>query len=140
MDAKNELKKWKEDFIRSTTDEEKLDHKKRFKAFLDSLSPSERSEFLDEFAKGARQAVAEAEKLTVILKRKQYLEKVMSFASMSYIAEHYFGKTRQWLYQRINGSIVNGKPVDFTSEELHTLSIALSEMGDMMKKTSLSIV
>lgn len=29
--------------------------------------------------------------------------------SFSYIAKKYFGKSRNWLYQRINGNIVNGK-------------------------------
>ena len=72
--------------------------------------------------------------------RKEKLDKVLDFASMSYIAEHYFGKTRQWLYQRINGNIINGKPADFTPEELKTLSFALSELGNIMKDTSLCIM
>lgn len=73
-------------------------------------------------------------------KRKEKLDKVLDFASMSYIAEHYFGKSRQWLYQRINGNLINGKPADFTPEELKTLSFALSELGDVMKDTSLCIM
>lgn len=79
-------------------------------------------------------------KLAKIAERKEKLNKVLDFASMSYIAEHYFGKTRQWLYQRINGNIINGKPADFTPEELKTLSFALSELGNIMKDTSLCIM
>ena len=135
MNAKEELKKWKDDFAKAKTEQAKLEHKKRFNAYVNSLSPSDKKEFLNEFKKGAEQAIDEAKKLAKIAKRKEKLDKVLDFASMSYIAEHYFGKSRQWLYQRING-----KPADFTQEELKTLSFALSELGDVMKDTSLCIM
>lgn len=140
MDARKELKKWKDDFAKATTEEDKFEHKKRFNTFVKSLSASDRKEFLMEFEKAAKQAVDEAKRLAIIAERKEKLDKVLDFASMSYIAEHYFGKTRQWLYQRINGNIINGKPADFTPDELKTLSLALSELGDVMKKTSLCIM
>jgi len=59
---------------------------------------------------------------------------------MSYIAEHYFGKSRQWLYQRINGNAVNGKPADFTPDELKTFSNALSDLGEQLKRAAVSIL
>ena len=140
MNAKEELKKWKDDFAKAKTEQAKLEHKKRFNAYVNSLSPSDKKEFLNEFKKGAEQAIDEAKKLAKIAKRKEKLDKVLDFASMSYIAEHYFGKSRQWLYQRINGNLINSKPADFTQEELKTLSFALSELGDVMKDTSLCIM
>lgn len=139
MNAKEELKKWKDDFAKARTEQAKLEHKKRFNAYVNSLSPSDKKEFLNEFKKSAEQAIDEAKKLAKIAERKEKLDKVLDFASMSYIAEHYFGKSRQWLYQRINGNLINGKPADFTPEELKTLSFALSELGDVMKKASLLI-
>lgn len=51
---------------------------------------------------------------------------------MSYIAEHYFGKSRQWLYQRINGNIVNGKPADFTPDELKTFQSPYLSLGSSL--------
>lgn len=140
MNAKEELKKWKDDFAKAKTEQAKLEHKKRFNAYVNSLSPSDKKEFLNEFKKGAEQAMDEAKKLSKIVERKKKLDKVLDFASMSYIAEHYFGKSRQWLYQRINGNLINGRPADFTQEELKTLSLALSELGDIMKNTSLHII
>lgn len=107
---KEELKKWKDDFAKAKTEQAKLEHKKRFNAYVNSLSPSDKKEFLNEFKKGAQQAVDEARKLAKIAERKEKLDKVLDFASMSYIAEHYFGKSRQWLYQRINGNLINGRP------------------------------
>lgn len=49
--------------------------------------------------------------------------------NLAYIARHYFGKTRQWLYQRLKGQIVNGKPAAFTESEEATFIKALHEIG-----------
>lgn len=49
--------------------------------------------------------------------------------NLAYIARHYFGKTRQWLYQRLKGQIVNGKPATFTPTEEQTFLMALNEIG-----------
>ncbi len=49
--------------------------------------------------------------------------------NLAFIARHYFGKTRQWLYQRLKGQIVNGKPASFTPAEEATFMAALSDIG-----------
>lgn len=49
--------------------------------------------------------------------------------NLAYIARHYFGKTRQWLYQRLKGQIVNGKPATFTADEEARFIQALQEIG-----------
>ncbi|MCM1111002.1 MAG: DUF5053 domain-containing protein [Clostridium sp.] len=49
--------------------------------------------------------------------------------NLAFIARHYFGKTRQWLYQRIKGQIVNGKPASFTPAEEATFLNALNDIG-----------
>lgn len=140
MDTKKELRKWKEEHAKATTTEAKAAHQKRFKEYLQSLSSADRKAFVAEFRKEAKESVEEARKLTEIVERKQKLEKVLDFTSMSYIARQYFGKSRQWMYQRVNGNVINGKPADFTSDELRVLSTALSELGDMLKQTSVAIV
>lgn len=53
----------------------------------------------------------------------------LNILPLSHIAEHYFKKSRQWLYQRINGNIVNGKPAQFTDEEIETLNFALQDIS-----------
>ena len=130
MDVQKELGKWKSEYVKCNTPEELADHKKRFRAFLQTLSPEDKKAFAQAFQDGARQSINEAQAIVKTVEIRQTLEKVMPFASMSYIAQHYFGRTRQWLYQRINGSAVNGKPANFTADELNTLSLALSELGD----------
>lgn len=37
--------------------------------------------------------------------------------NFAYIARKYFGKSRSWLYQRIKGNIVNGRPARFSPQE-----------------------
>lgn len=49
--------------------------------------------------------------------------------NLAYIARHYFGKTRQWLYQRLKGQLVNGKPASFTPDEEVKFKNALNEIG-----------
>jgi hypothetical protein len=48
--------------------------------------------------------------------------------NMSYIARTYFGKSRSWLSQRLNGSVVNGKHASMTDEEMATLTSALQDI------------
>lgn len=139
MDVQKELEKWKAEYVACSTAEDLADHKKRFTAFLHTLSAEDQKAFAQAFQSGARQSINEGQAIVKAVEIRQTLEKVIPFASMSYIAQHYFGKTRQWLYQRINGSVVNGKSVNLTTDELNTLSIALSELGDIMKDTSRSI-
>ncbi|WP_148477691.1 DUF5053 domain-containing protein [Parabacteroides johnsonii] len=140
MDVKLELKRWKADFALVSTKEQKAEYDKRFKAFLASLSSVEKKEFAQAYREGAREAIDEAKKISKIIDRKQKLDNILGFASMSYIAEHYFGKSRQWLYQRINGNMVNGKPADFTPDELKVFSVALSELGEQLKRASVAIL
>jgi hypothetical protein len=139
MDVQKELEKWKAEFLAAKTPEEQTDHRKRFNAFLQSLSSEDKKAFAIAFGEGARKSIGQAEEVIKAVEIRKKLDRVLDFASMSYIAKNYFGKTRHWLYQRINGNLVNGKPVDFTPEELDTLSVALSELGDIMKDTSRSI-
>lgn len=54
------------------------------------------------------------------------IEDVLSFA---YISRQYFGKSKNWLYQRINGNIINGKNAKFTQSEIETLNIALQDIS-----------
>lgn len=43
----------------------------------------------------------------------------------TYIAERFFGKSGCWFSQKINNHVKNGKPVEFTEEEIKTLKEAL---------------
>lgn len=59
--------------------------------------------------------------------------------NLSFIARCYFNKDRTWLYQRLNNSVVNGKPAAFTESELKILSDALLEIGQTICQTSVKL-
>lgn len=63
---------------------------------------------------------------------RQQLEEVKEIISLSYIAKKYFGKSRQWLNNRINGCIVNGKQCQFSDKEKERLNYALSDIGKLL--------
>ena len=54
---------------------------------------------------------------------------VKEIVSLSYIAKHYFHKTRSWLHQKINGNMKNGKTCAFTNDEIGTLNFALQDIA-----------
>ena len=69
----------------------------------------------------------------IIIRRQ--LEDILQFMSLAYIAKQYFGKSRQWIYQRVNGTIVNGKPARFTNQEIDILNAAIQDMGNRLLST-----
>lgn len=68
---------------------------------------------------------------------KEQLKDISEVVSLSYIAKKYFGKSRAWLYQRINGNSVRGQIYTLSPEEIDTLNFALRDISN--KIGSLSI-
>ena len=67
---------------------------------------------------------------------KQFAE-IIELIPISYIAKNYFGKSRAWLYQRINGYKVRGRIYTLNEKELETFNRALKEISN--KISSLSV-
>lgn len=82
----------------------------------------------------AKETATRAEALAI----KEKMNELLPAISLSFIAKNYFNKSRQWITQRLNGSIVNGKPASFTKEEIETLRFALSDLGK--KLGSISVI
>ena len=106
---------------------------------LSEISPEERKKFRNAFLISARQTLAKAKELKEEAEIKLLLNGVDNYLSLSHIAQDYFGKSRSWLYQRINGAIVNGKPAQFTPEERQQLSNALLAISERIKDTALKL-
>lgn len=70
---------------------------------------------------------------------KKIVREAQDVVSLSYIAKQYFNKDRSWLYQRINGTLVNGKPTAFTEQELTILANSLKNIGLKLSEISKSI-
>lgn len=104
-------------------------------AEIKSLVESNPEKYGEAFLNLGNEQLSELKKLNV----KNALNEVSDFISLSYVAEKYFGKTKSWLYQRINENIVNGKPAKFTEEEIETLNYALQDLSKKIGSVRIAI-
>ena len=104
-----------------------------FKAYLNVLykkSNQEEKEIISSFVETELKKSTHRIKSTVNdLQIRMQLENVIDILPLSYISKRYFNKTRQWLYQRINGNSVNGKSAKFTEPEIETFNYALQDIS-----------
>lgn len=139
MKQKNEIDLLRERFVSLNSDEEIMQFDKEFEDLYNSKNEEEKREFQKAFVRSAKEECRKADELYNDISIKLKLEKIIDVISMSYIAEHYFKKSRSWLSQRINCHAVNGAPVSFNKVELKILSHALEEIGDKVKEVARSI-
>ncbi|MFR5684722.1 DUF5053 domain-containing protein [Butyricimonas paravirosa] len=125
MDEKEMLKKMKEEFRSLKTEEQREEFIRNAVGNLDSLTAEKFERFTDAVAGDLKDMNALAEEIRV----REKMEAILPMISVSYLAKHYFGKSSSWLYQRINGNKVHGKPAKFTAQELEKLRYALREIG-----------
>ncbi len=131
-----------EKFKTLKTKEEKEAFKKEKKERFNSMSSEEKEAYKTASLAGIEETIRQAQDFItradeVILKDK--LGELPEAISFSYIAKKYFGKSRNWLYQRINGYTVNGKSAQFTQSEYDTFLSALEDIGKMIHNTSASL-
>ncbi len=107
---------------------------------LSEMSDEERSRLqalmpqaVMEMAEGMRQETEEIYSRSV----REKLGDILDGLSMSYIAKNYFGKSKEWLYQRLNGSTVNGKKAVFKREEIILLQNAIRDFGNKLSTVTL---
>jgi len=117
------------------TEEERQNFKKERIKNFESKTEAEKQEYINNSTTGLNNALAESK----LLIEKVNLEEVSNIISIAYISKKYFGKTRHWLYQRLNGSIVNGKPARFTPDEKNRLKEALQDISSIITNTSFKI-
>jgi hypothetical protein len=58
------------------------------------------------------------------------------FLNMANISRTYFGKTKSWMYQRLHGYAIHGKPARFTPEEKKKLSEAFLSLSENLKSVA----
>lgn len=127
------------EYLLLKTEEEKTAFDEKMNRYLMEMTLEERKAFRKAFLASARRTVSEAKEIKKDVELKHLLKGVDNYLSLSQIAQDYFGKSRSWLYQRINGAIVNGKPAQFTPEEQLRLSEALLDISNRIKDTALKL-
>lgn len=129
MEAK--FKDLKQKYINATTVEEKNKIKKQ----ILSLNKENTETFGDIILNDIKETNIKVNTLLV----KEQLKNILPIISVSYIATEYFNKSKDWLYQRINGNIVNGKPAKFNKKEIDTLNHALQDISKKIGSISASL-
>ena len=92
------------------------------------LTAEELEKGVIEFDKGMRKVIEEADEMIFRAKLGD-LPEALSF---SYIAKKYFGKSRGWLMQKVNGNMVNGKQAAFTEDERKQFRAALQDISKQL--------
>ena len=83
-------------------------------------------DFVDRMLK---ESMKESERNMEEIRLRYHLILNKEIIPVSYIAKTYFKKSKEWMYQRINGNLVNGKPVKFSESEIKTFNYALQDIG-----------
>ena len=100
-----------------------------------TLTTDEYEQGVEQFDDGMRKIIAEADEM--IFRAK--LGDLPDALSFSYIAQKYFGKSRGWLMQKVNGNRVNGKVAAFTEEERRQFREALQDLSEKMSAVAMNI-
>lgn len=67
---------------------------------------------------------------------REQMKDVINLVPLAYIAKNYFGKSRAWLYQRINGYKIRGKVYTLNEKEIETFNRALKDIGSKIGSLS----
>lgn len=100
---------------------------------VEAMSGDDRTAFIENTHKGLGAIKDELQDVKLALE----LGDVANAISLSYIAKAYFGRSKNWLYQRLNGNKVNGKPAQFTEEERKRFAEALLDLSRRINETAL---
>ena len=134
------IREWMQKMHDASNDSEKGQIMEAIKNEFDSLSESEKRQIRKDFSESLDKKLAETKDVLTKIDIALEIEEMSKYISLSRISKDYFGKSKEWLYQRVKGYKVNGKPARFTSEEKKKLSLALEDISRMAHETSLKII
>lgn len=127
----DKVRELKERFVKATTEQEKEAIDKEMLLLMNEDGEAWAGAMLETL----KETRIDAERIVV----RQQLGDILPILPLSYIAENYFGKSKAWFYQRLNGNTVNGKPASFTEEEVKTLNFALQDLSQKLGSVSVSL-
>jgi len=116
------------------------DFERKLDAYLDGKSEDEKTlihKILPEIQLSKLQEYKNVSEELSIMKQ---LDGIEEYINLSKISKTYFGKTKSWLFQRLHGYSIHGKPAKFTDEEKQELSNALLHLSESIKSIALKIV
>ncbi|MGN6491757.1 MAG: DUF5053 domain-containing protein [Agriterribacter sp.] len=131
------MKNYVEDIVTTKSDieaDKKIQHLKQKTDSDAVLRDRIKRQFKEELDKRGKRIEQLEKEITI----KLQLKEVSKIVSISYIASKYFGQKKEWLYQRINGNIVNGKPATFTEAQKKQLNAALKDISKKIGSVTVS--
>jgi len=134
-----DIKKVMQEMHNASSDVEKKQIIDKVKKEFNSLSEEEKKNVRELFLLSLDNKIEESKKTLKEIDLKIEMMEISQYVSLAMIAKNYFGKSKNWLYQRLYGYNVNGKPAKFTSEERNKLSLALEDISRMAHETSFKI-
>ena len=99
------------------------------------LTADEYEQGITQFDEGMRKIIEEADEM--IFRAK--LGDLPDALSFSYIAQKYFGKSRGWPMQKVNGNKIRGKTVSFTDDERRQFREALEDLSKKMSAVAMTL-
>lgn len=102
-----------------------------------TLSADEFEEGINQFDEGLRAVLDEGKEMIARARLAKFGD-VPEAISFSYIAKKYFGKSRGWLMQKVNGNMVNGKQAGFTEDERKQFRAALQDISKQLSAAALA--
>jgi hypothetical protein len=115
------------------TSEERRQFEEQNRERFNAMTPDEQAGELELIREGVRKTADFADE--IILRDK--LGKLADYISFSRIARDYFGKSSSWLYHRLKGTLINGKPARFTEEQKKKLVEAFTDLSKDFEKASM---
>ena len=92
--------------------------------FKDNSTPENDALFEEFINNGVGRIANDLESIRLKIEAEEY-----KLLPLSYIATHYFGKSRAWLYQRVNGIKVRGRRYTLNKEQRATFNAAVQDIS-----------
>jgi hypothetical protein len=126
MELSIELEKLKNAFLSSDVE----NFKKQYTLMKNSFTSEKEVKLIDDFFDAVlKEEQEERNRAMEEIRLRCHLIMNKEIIPFSYIARNYFKKSKEWLYQRLNENLVNGKSAKFSENEIETFNFALQDIG-----------
>ena len=139
IDMKQIIKQELEELLLIGRDLTSSDFEKKLNSYLTGKSEEEKSLIREVLSKIQLSKLQEYKNLTEEISIIKQLDGIEEYINLSKISKRYFGKTKSWLFQRLHGYSVHGKPAKFTEYEKKELSKALLNLSEEIKSVAIKI-
>jgi len=109
-------------------------------SYFENKSDSEKRKIVEEIFKIKLSRLDQIKKIDNEISFLTQLEGIEDFLNLTQFSRRYFGKTRSWLFQRLHGWNVHGKPARFTDSEKKRFSDALILLSDDIRNVAQKLV